>query len=72
MTPTKKPVNRIGPTSGSSNPAACDCTPNEADLAARLFVKFYEPGGGRKPEHHAQLAIDAAKVFVATYQQNHR
>ena len=72
MVPVKKPATGAGPTPASAGPASCDGASFEKDLAARLFVKTYEPGGGRTPEYHAQLAVEAAAAFVATYQQIHR
>ena len=43
-----------------------------SDLAARIFVKLYDPGGGRTAEHYAQQAIEAAETFLQTYEEHHR
>lgn len=44
--------------------------PNVGELAARLFVHHYKPGG-LTDEHQAQMAIDAAEAFVRVY-ETHR
>lgn len=44
----------------------------EMELASRIFVKLYDPGGGRTAEHYARQAVKAAQVFMQTYQQDHR
>jgi hypothetical protein len=42
--------------------------PDVGELAARLFVNYYKPDGGRTATHQAQVAIEAAETFVEVYQ----
>ncbi len=46
-------------------------SPNQGELAARLFVKSYVPDGGRTKEHYAMRAIKAAAAFCEAY-ETHR
>ncbi len=46
-------------------------SPNQGELAARLFVKSYVPDGGRTAEQYATRAIETAVVFCKAY-ETHR
>lgn len=46
-------------------------SPNQGELAARLFVKSYVPAGGLTAEHLAKCAIEAAVAFCEAY-ETHR
>ena len=44
---------------------------DELELAARLFVKSYQEGGGKTAEHCAKCAIEVAAIFLKVY-ETHR